>query len=109
MKETTVPCPPHGSSVAPTLLAATLLAMLAACAGPSARMEPTAAGRALVARAATSQPANVGDAKRTARAYHDSGAYDRDLAAVVTEARDWVSERAPQVGRPGRGSEPGHT
>jgi hypothetical protein len=74
--------------------------MQAACSAPSAGKDPAAAGPAPVAITSTSQPANVGDAKRAARAYHDSGAYARDLAAVATEARSWLSERAPQVSRP---------
>jgi predicted secreted acid phosphatase len=48
----------------------------------------------------TSQPANVGDAKVAARNYHDSGAYDRDLAAVDTNAERWVARRAPSAKRP---------
>jgi acid phosphatase len=77
-----------------------LLAMLAACSAPSALTDPAAAGPAPVAIAATIQPANVGDAKRAARAYHDSGAYARDLAVVATEARSWLNERTPKVSRP---------
>ena len=100
MEETTVPCPSHSPHPTQTLLAALLLAMLAACAGPPARTDPAAAEPAPVAIAATGQPANVGDAKRAARAYHDSGAYARDLAVVATEARSWLSERARQVSRP---------
>ena len=48
------------------------------------------------AQAVLSQPANVGDAGIAATAYHSSGAYDRDLAAVSNEASTWVVERAPQ-------------
>ena len=48
----------------------------------------------------TSQPANVGDAKLAALAYHDSGAYDRDLASVATQAGHWLAARAPAVARP---------
>ncbi len=33
-----------------------------------------------------SEPPNVGDAKAAATAYHDSGAYARDLASVASEA-----------------------
>jgi hypothetical protein len=95
-----VRCPTHSPSPIQILLAAISLAMLAACSVPSARTDPAAAGPAPVAINATSQPANVGDAKRAARAYHDSGAYARDVARVATEARSWLSERAPQVSRP---------
>jgi predicted secreted acid phosphatase len=48
----------------------------------------------------TSQPPNVGDAKLAALAYHDSGAYDRDLAIVATKAGHWLAARAPAVARP---------
>jgi predicted secreted acid phosphatase len=48
----------------------------------------------------SSEPANVGDAKIAARAYHDSTAYERDLAAVAADARAWLRERAPATGRP---------
>lgn len=47
-----------------------------------------------------SQPANVGDAKIAALAYHDSGAYNRDLATVAGEAARWLASRAPSVSRP---------
>jgi hypothetical protein len=46
------------------------------------------------------QPGNVGDAGIAARAYHDSGAYDRDLATVAGKAASWISERAPSASRP---------
>lgn len=35
-----------------------------------------------------SQPPNVGEAKIAATAYHKSGAYERDLAAVAEASRD---------------------
>jgi predicted secreted acid phosphatase len=47
-----------------------------------------------------SRPPNVGDAKRLAVEYHDSSAYARDLAAVATQAAEWIARRAPQVPRP---------
>ena len=93
-------CPTHSPPPIQTLFAAILLATLTTCAGPSARADQAAAGPAPVAITATSQPPNVGDTKRAARAYHDSGAYARDLAVVATGARSWLSERAPQVSRP---------
>ncbi|MBV9489408.1 MAG: acid phosphatase [Verrucomicrobia bacterium] len=46
------------------------------------------------------QPAHVGDAKLAALAYHDSGAYDRDLAAVADKAASWIIKRAPGARRP---------
>jgi predicted secreted acid phosphatase len=48
----------------------------------------------------SSQPANVGDAKLAAVAYHDSGAYDRDLGMVAGEAAGWLESRAPEVAQP---------
>jgi acid phosphatase len=50
--------------------------------------------------AAPAQPINVGDARAAALAYHDSGAYDRDLAAVADQAGRWVAERAGAVAQP---------
>src|SRR4051794_36107334 len=47
-----------------------------------------------------SQPTNVGDAGMAALAYHDSGAYDRDLATVVAQARSWIAGQALAVNRP---------
>ena len=46
------------------------------------------------------QPLNVGDAMLAATAYHDSGAYDRDLALVARRAGQWIAERAPLARRP---------
>jgi predicted secreted acid phosphatase len=46
------------------------------------------------------QPPNVGDAKAAATAYHDSGAYARDLALVASDAGAWIVGRAPQASRP---------
>lgn len=50
--------------------------------------------------AVQSQPANVGDTKIAALAYHDSGAYNRDLATVAGEAARWLASRAPSASRP---------
>ena len=49
---------------------------------------------------AAPQPANVGDGKIAALAYHDSGAYDRDLAFVAAQARAWIASRASAVKQP---------
>ena len=46
------------------------------------------------------QPANVGDAKTAALTYHDSGAYDRDLALVANNASRWLNARAHAVTKP---------
>jgi len=71
------------------LTAAILAALLLALAPPVLAGEPPLA-----------QPANVGDAKHTATAYHDSGAYERDLAAVAGAAGAWIATRAAGVERP---------
>jgi predicted secreted acid phosphatase len=76
-----------------SLLGALALSALVACAPPGASSPSAPLPR-------TSEPANVGDAKLAARAYHDSGAYERDLAVVASEAGAWLRQRAPQVGRP---------
>lgn len=46
------------------------------------------------------QPANVGDAMAAAAAYHDGGAYERDIAAVAGQAGAWIAERASTATRP---------
>ena len=48
----------------------------------------------------SSEPANVGDAKIAALAYHDSGAYQRDLETVANEASRWPKKRTAAVTRP---------
>lgn len=48
----------------------------------------------------TTQPANVGDAKIAALAYHNSGAYDRDLAIVADQAKAWIASRAASAKQP---------
>jgi predicted secreted acid phosphatase len=50
--------------------------------------------------ASPSQPVNVGDAIAAAAAYHDSGAYHRDLASVASEATAWILERAKSAEKP---------
>lgn len=71
-----------------------VLAALLALAAPAAAQAPGA----LVAPA--QQPVNVGDAKFAAAAYHDSGAYQREIAVIAGKASAWIAERAPQVSRP---------
>ncbi|WP_336485969.1 HAD family acid phosphatase [Methylobacterium nigriterrae] len=58
------------------------------------------AAQTTVPAAPADEPANVGDAKRAAVGYHDSGRYERDLAGVAARARAWIDERARQVERP---------
>jgi predicted secreted acid phosphatase len=68
-----------------------LLLLLGSCAGPSEKDGfNTVSG----------QPANVGDAKIAALAYHDSGAYARDLEAVARQSTRWITERAVTASRP---------
>jgi predicted secreted acid phosphatase len=76
---------------------AALLIVLAACSVQPPAQPPPAAQAFSVT---PTQPPNVGDAKIAATEYHDSGAYERDLAAVATDAARWVTQRAPQVDRP---------
>lgn len=49
---------------------------------------------------ASSQPANAGDAKLKALAYHDSDAYERDLKIVADKAMKWVGSHVAGVSRP---------
>ncbi|MCV7041280.1 acid phosphatase [Mycolicibacterium moriokaense] len=46
------------------------------------------------------QPANVGDLKREAVAYYDSGAYLTNLQQAAAPAIAWINEQAPRVARP---------
>jgi predicted secreted acid phosphatase len=46
------------------------------------------------------QPPNIGEAKTAATAYHDSGAYDRDLALIASAAAEWTVRRASEVSQP---------
>jgi predicted secreted acid phosphatase len=66
---------------------------------PSRNSEDAQSNRAEFVTAG-SQPSNVGDAKIAALAYHDSGAYDRDLAAVTAKANRWLARRVSSVSRP---------
>jgi predicted secreted acid phosphatase len=72
-----------------------LAILLAACANQPPTVPPP-----ITSAVAISQPPNVGDARDAARAYHDSGAYDRDLAAVARQASEWTVARAGEVPRP---------
>jgi acid phosphatase len=46
------------------------------------------------------QPANVGDLKRDAVAYYDSGAYLTNLQQAAAPAAAWINDQAPRVARP---------
>jgi predicted secreted acid phosphatase len=74
-------------------LSGLILATLTACA---ASAPPTVAQQ----QNASMQPTNVGDTKIAATAYRASGAYERDLAGIGSEADAWIAQRAPQVNRP---------
>src|ERR1700721_1565146 len=41
------------------------------------------------------EPANIGDAKTAAIAYHDSGQYQHDLAEVAAQAINWIHRLHP--------------
>jgi predicted secreted acid phosphatase len=77
------------------LLSLTMVALLA----PAAALPAEIAAQTDFVAVRT-QPTNVGDAKTAALAYHDSGAYDHDLAVVAGEARRWLARRAQAVTRP---------
>ena len=97
----TAPCPfPTRDTLAKCVLRSLRLAALVAfIASPlSLLAQPAPAIPAPVP--AMSQPPNVGEAKLAATAYHDSGAYARDLALVASQASAWIAERAPRVSRP---------
>jgi acid phosphatase len=55
---------------------------------------------ALQAAAIAKEPLNVGDLKQQIIEYKRSGAYDRDVAAVVKKAQAYVERRAPAVRKP---------
>src|SRR5262249_42782297 len=74
---------------------AAMLLVVAACAAPPGSPDASA-GFITVA----SQPANVGDAKIKALAYHDSGEYERDLGIVADKAADCLRTRPPAASRP---------
>jgi acid phosphatase len=46
------------------------------------------------------QPANIGDLKRDAVAFYDSGAYLTNLQQAATSAIAWINDQAPRVARP---------
>jgi predicted secreted acid phosphatase len=50
--------------------------------------------------ATTHEPLNLGDLKRQLTAYKNSGAYDRDVAAALVKARQYVEKRASMVPKP---------
>jgi HAD superfamily, subfamily IIIB (Acid phosphatase) len=85
--------PPADSRSPRRLLTALAAALWVAACAPTFGTGPTATAR-------MRQPANVGDAKKSATEYRDSGAYARDLASVAAEAGDWIARSAPGARRP---------
>jgi predicted secreted acid phosphatase len=72
-----------------------LLLLATACAAPPAKPRTEVAFVTVA-----SQPANVGDAKIAALAYHDSGQYARDLVTVADQAAEWIRDRAGSAAKP---------
>lgn len=77
----------------PPLLRVPLLAAVLFAAGCQSTPAPVAATNP------TSEPINLGLVKEQVLAYADSGQYDRDLAAVAAQARDWIVRRAATFDR----------
>jgi acid phosphatase len=50
----------------------------------------------LVAASMAAEPTNLDLRKRELRGYHDTGAYQREIADVVTQVRAWVEQRVAQ-------------
>ncbi len=91
--------PDHSFTIKPILR--TLVLAFVTCLAPSPNLLAQSAAPVTSAPPrVASEPPNVGDAKAAATAYHDSGAYARDLASVASEASAWIAQRAPQVSRP---------
>src|SRR5437868_7192074 len=85
----------HIVSMLTPLVGTAVIAVLAGGANPSAQQQAQADFAAV-----SSEPANVGDAKIAALAYHDSGTYDRDLRKVAEAAGHWLANRATAVTKP---------
>jgi predicted secreted acid phosphatase len=82
-------------AIRPTFLLGPLLLALSGCLS-----NPTASDANAEFVTVSSQPANVGDAGIAALAYHDSGAYDRDLEIVAAQARSWLASQASAAKQP---------
>ncbi|BBY93504.1 acid phosphatase [Mycobacterium gallinarum] len=74
------------------------LATLVLAGSPSAVAQPPAPPVPIIPLPV--QPANVGDLKRDAVAYYDSGAYLTNLQQAAAPAVAWINEQAPRVARP---------
>ena len=71
------------------------LATLVLAGSPSAVAQPPAPPVPIIPLPV--QPANVGDLKRDAVAYYDSGAYLTNLQQAAAPAVAWINEQAPRV------------
>ena len=75
---------------------ATLVLFAVACAGPVTQSSSVAP----VEPPATAGVPSLYEAQRQVEEYIDSGRYDRDFAAVVASARDWLEERSRTATKP---------
>src|SRR5437867_7712286 len=55
---------------------------------------------ALQAAGLAKEPLNIGDLKQQINDYRRSGAYDRDIAAVIKKAQAYIEHRVPAVSKP---------
>ena len=55
---------------------------------------------ALQAAGLAKEPLNIGDLKQQINDYKRSGAYDRDIAAVIKKAQAYIEHRVPAVSKP---------
>ena len=76
-------------------LRSALLPALCACITLFPHLHPQSS-----ATPAAAAPPNLGDIKRQITDYKRSGAYDRDLAAALTKAAEYIEHRAPAVRMP---------
>ncbi|MGE0257184.1 MAG: HAD family acid phosphatase [Alphaproteobacteria bacterium] len=91
----------YGSrSIIPKLLRCVAAAAFVFYAGLSPSRAQSAAPLPPPASVPDAQPPNVGEAKTAATAYHDSGAYARDLAAAASAAAEWTVRRASETSHP---------
>ena len=89
-----------GDPLLPALLRCLITAACLFCAPSATSLHAQPAALSSSKPASFSEPANVGDVKAAATAYHDSGAYGRDLALKAAEASAWIVNRASHVQNP---------
>jgi hypothetical protein len=94
---------PSGMQTRPWMVALVMLASVGLCAPTQAQAQaqvPAGCSSApSVAPLDFSQPPNIDLFKRQLL-YYRCTQYDDDVAAVLTEAREWVESRAAQVAKP---------